>query len=223
VIKYFYINKNKLYFRKGIGMKNTSKSSTNYYNIALNLFHNNNLSSSINNLKESLKNKSNNIEALNLLGLCYFKMCDFKSAKLYWKKSLKINNEDNNAKDYLKRLNGKNFLDMKKYYTLALKKVEENNYVEAITLFLEIIRKNKDLVEPYIMVGLCNYKLNNYSQAIYYWEEAKDRDKGNNKIKTYMNDAQNRMIVINKKTSKNKKNIYVIGLAIFSIFIVLVL
>ncbi|MTI69830.1 MAG: tetratricopeptide repeat protein [Firmicutes bacterium] len=175
-----------------------------HYNIALNYFQNDNLTKAIETLNEGLNTESNNIEILNLLGLCYFKKCNFRSARNKWKRSMQIKKEDNKAKYYLERLNNKKFINMRKYYNLGVTKIDNQEYKEAIALFLEIIKRNKDLVEPYILVGLCNYKLKDYSQAIYYWEEAKSKDKGSLKIKSYINDAQISMMEV--KEENNKKN-----------------
>ena len=75
--------------------------SNSYYNIALEMAGERNLSDAILNLKRSLQFNKTNTDARNLLGLIYHEMGEEGDALVQWIISQNLNPEHNSASDYI--------------------------------------------------------------------------------------------------------------------------
>ena len=80
-------------------------------------------------LQEDLKNNPNNVELLNNIAVCYFRIKNLKKAEFYYKKALIINPNNINI------LNNLGILK------------QTNSPKEAIPLYKKILSINKDIFE----------------------------------------------------------------------------
>ncbi|AYF53491.1 tetratricopeptide repeat protein [Clostridium botulinum] len=178
-----------------------------YYNNALKFIHENNISKAVIYIKKSLKLYSKDFEVLNLMGICQYILCDFDKAYFYWNKSIECNDKDNRAKDYLKILKSRKFNRVIRLYNEALEEIKNFQYKEAIEKLNKIIHEEKNLLEPYIIIGLCYYMLGKYNSSKKYIEFALKIDKENEKCLLYLreiNDKRN-VKIIKYKSNKNYK------------------
>ena len=156
------------------------------YNKAYQSLEEHDISTAFKYLKQSLVYYADDIEALNLAGICSFLLCDFSAAHTYWKRSIEIDDQNNRAKKYIEYLISDSFKTLLNEYNLSIESISNKRYEEAIEHIEKIIEKEPDLVEPYIILGLCCYKLKDYNKAMKYWRNAGTRDTGNAKVKSYM-------------------------------------
>lgn len=171
------------------------------YNQALELIKESNLSDAVKQLKESIRLYSKDPEILNVLGLCSFSMCNFQEARYFWSKSMQISAEDNRAKVYLQTIDSNKFKEMINQYNHSLQKINNNQVEEAVLELQRITHHYSNLIEPYILLGLCNYHLGRYEEAEKNWLKAWSYDQGNIKVKTYLYSVRN---IINVKDTVNK-------------------
>ena len=86
--------------------------SNKYYNDSLKLVQDNKISTAIKNLEKALKYYCRDVDTLNLMGLCKYKLCDFAGACFYWHKSLEYRPDNNRAQHYLDILEGEGFKEI---------------------------------------------------------------------------------------------------------------
>ncbi|CAG7840554.1 Cell division coordinator CpoB [Clostridium haemolyticum] len=178
-----------------------------YYNNALKFIHENNISKAVIYIKKSLKLYSKDFEVLNLMGICQYILCDFDKAYFYWNKSIECNDKNNRAKEYLKILKSRKFSRVIRLYNEVLEEIKNSQYKEAIEKLNKIIHEEKNLLEPYIIIGLCYYMLGKYNNSKKYIEIALKIDKENEKCLLYLreiNDKRN-IKIIKYKSNKNYK------------------
>lgn len=187
-------------------MKDLIEISKSYYNSALELVEENKISKAIEILEKSLKCYCKNTEVLNLIGLCEYVSCNFDKAYFYWDKSLELCKKNNKADNYLKMLNSREFDVLLSKYNLAIDNLDNSNYKQTIKILKEIIKSNKDLIEPYIIIGLCYYELKEYNLAKDYLEEAKLKDKEDERILNYLEkvNSESKKKSVFKKIISNK-------------------
>jgi|GEM_PF-1252217 len=157
-----------------------------FYNNALSLIEVNNITNAVNELEKSVYLNPNDSDSLNVLGLCCYFLCDFNSAFLYWKRSSEINKSDNRSRLYLEFLQSNKFNNLVIQYNNGLEKINEEKIDEAISIFENISKGFPDLIEPYIILGLCHYYLQDTKKAFDYWQKARYRDRGNMKLNDYL-------------------------------------
>lgn len=194
--------------------------SNKYYNDSLKLVQDNKVSTAIKNLEKALKYYCRDIDTLNLMGLCKYKLCDFTGACFYWHKSLEYRPDNNRAQYYLDILEGEEFKEILEIYNEGISNYNKGNYKESIKIIKDINRKNEEWVEPYIILGLSYYNIKDYSCAKRYLEEGINKDIGNNKYLSYLLKFKN-----SKKNTDifNKKSIMVyatMGLAIIAMTLI---
>lgn len=157
-----------------------------YYNDSLELVKDNKISVAVKKLEKALKYYCRNVDILNLMGLCKYKLCDFAEASFYWHKSLEYRSDNNRASYYLSILEGKEFEEILEIYNKGIAKYNEGNYKEAIKIIKVINKKDEEWIEPYIIIGLSYYNLKKYSDAKRYLEKGIKKDIGNNKYLSYI-------------------------------------
>jgi len=131
-----------------------------------------------NNLADSLKETSNQIEALILLGNLYFENAYFENAEDIFNKVL-TNFQSDLSDDQLANVK----------HTLGLNHIRFSNYDKAINLFQEalfyyektdnksdIARALKDIGAVYYYLGNENSALDNYQKALLLYREVNDSD-----------------------------------------------
>lgn len=158
-----------------------------HYNDALELARNNNISKAMELLERSLEYNPEDKEVLNLIGLLSYFYCNFDKAVLNWNRSIRVSNVDNRSQYYLAFLKSDDFKGFIEYYNLAISYIDKFQYDEAIELLLKITRENKELIEPYSIIGNCYFALGKYQEARKYFLEALSRDIENVKYLKYLN------------------------------------
>lgn len=178
--------------------------SNHYYNKALDCINKNKISEAISILAKSLNLYADNTDALNLMGLSYYKLCQFHKAYFYWDRSIEVREEDNCAVNYLNDLKGSSFESFLEEYNKAIEYLHSEDYIEAISILNRIIELNDELIEPYIIRGLCNIMLENYQQGKADIEHALSLDVGNVNYLNYLNEANKLSISLSKEPGKYK-------------------
>lgn len=167
-------------------MDNIEISYIDYYNNAINNIANNNISESIILLEKAYYLKSNDIEIINLLGLCYFKICNFKKALKLWEKSKSISdNNTNKAIIYLDFINSEEVNKNRELYIRALSLIDSEEYEEALEYLLQISKMNYGWIDVDLLIALIYIKKKQYNNANKYLEVVNKRDKGNELAKIY--------------------------------------
>lgn len=164
------------------------------YNNALSLIREQNLTDATRELKQSVALYSRDEDILNLLGLCCYCLCDFNAANYYWRKSIRLNDSNNRAIEYIQALEEEEFKKLLEQYNTALDKINGSAIQEGIHLLYEITVQKPDLVEPYIIMGLGYYRLNAYDQAMICWQRAREKDTGNPRLNEYIILLQRKML-----------------------------
>lgn len=180
-----------------------------YYNNALKLISENKISKAMTNIKKSLKLYFKDCDVLNLMGLCSYTLCEFDKAYFYWSKSIEYKNYDNKAELYLNLLKSRKFNRLIKEYNEGLEFLYRYEYKKAIEKFKEIITEENELLEPYIIIGLCYYAIGKYNIAKKYMEMALNIDNENRKCLMYLNEINNKrnVTVVKYKSSKVVKTV----------------
>lgn len=167
-----------------------------HYQKAVNLIKKNNVTDAVKELKLCLKFNPNDLSTLNLLALGYYLKCRFDKAEKYWRQSLAIKRENNQAVDYLELITKKDFKKLRQQY----KEILFNDAAaksEKINFLKDIIQKHDELIEPYLILGLLYKEDQNHQEALKYLYQAYDLDSGNKNIKDYIMECEK-----NEKTSK---------------------
>ena len=112
--------------------------SNKYYNDSLKLVKDNKVSAAINNLEKALKYYCRDIDTLNLMGLCKYKLCDFQGANFYWRKSLEYRPYNNRAQYYLDILEGEEFKEILEIYNEGIVNFNSGKYKESIQVMKDI-------------------------------------------------------------------------------------
>src|SRR3712207_9155317 len=94
--------------------------------------------------------------------------------------------KNNRAKEYLKILKSRKFSRVIRLYNEVLEEIKNSQYKEAIEKLNKIIHEEKNLLEPYIIIGLCYYMLGKYNNSKKYIEFALKIDKENEKCLLYL-------------------------------------
>ena len=149
------------------------------YNEALDLLKENNLSGAHTKLIQSVSLYAKDSNMLNLLGLCSFSLCDFNLAHQSWAQSLRVQEKDNKATEYLAVLESNNFKKLMSNYNLSLEYIHTDKMEKGINVLQKIIEDQADLVEPYLIIALCQIALDNHKEAGLYCRKALEKDAGN--------------------------------------------
>ena len=120
-----------------------------YYNKALDLINENNISGAKENLEKAIEIYLKDIDILNLLGLCEYYLCNFNKANYYWNKSIRLNSNCNSAYNYLDELKTQKFNNFMDRYNIGLDYFEREKYVESIEVFESILELNNCFIEIY--------------------------------------------------------------------------
>ncbi|OBR94142.1 MULTISPECIES: tetratricopeptide repeat protein [Clostridium] len=187
-------------------MNNLIEISNIYYNNALDYVKNNKISKAVKLLEKCLKYYAKDVQTLNLMGICQYMLCNFDKSYFYWRKSLTYDMQNNRAGHYLNSLNSDEFKILIEKYNLAIDNINNLKYEDAINALKEINQLNKELIEPYVMIGLCYYGLVEYDSAKHYVQLALSMDRENVKCLMYLNEINSKNIISSDKNNKFKSN-----------------
>lgn len=156
------------------------------YNEAIESIKLHNITHAIDYIEKAIYIYARDSQYFNLLGLCYYMQCKFGQAKLYWEKSIQIQDINNRAQYYLGMMEDKSFKEIINKYNNALEYITLKKYDKSIKLFLEIVAYNSEWAEPFSILGLCYFQTGQVSFAEQYIREAIQRDYGNKEYKEYL-------------------------------------
>lgn len=159
-------------------------------------------------LKRSLKFNKENIDARNLLGLCYYETGEAVSALCEWVISKNLKGEDNIADSYINELqSNKNRLDtinqtIRKYNQSVLYCREDNEDMAIIQL-KKVISQNSKFVKAYQLLALLYMKRQEYERARRLLKKAANIDTTNTTTLRYLQEIED---VTGKSTRVGKKH-----------------
>ena len=159
-------------------------------------------------LKRSLKFNKENIDARNLLGLCYYETGEAVSALCEWVISKNLKGEDNIADSYINELQStKNRLDtinqtIRKYNQSVLYCREDNEDMAIIQL-KKVISQNSKFVKAYQLLALLYMKRQEYERARKLLKKAANIDTTNTTTLRYLQEIED---VTGKSTRVGKKH-----------------
>ena len=179
-----------------------------YYNNAIDSLKKNDLSKANKLLGESRKIIDDK-DILNLHGLVLFRLNYMKDSIATFERSLELYGEDNLlANSYLENLNGAEFSGYIKNYDEALVLIKKGKYDEAIKYLNACLKFNDEIVDIYLLKGICFNKLKKINLEIKEIEKALQYD-SNNKL------ALRKMKIFKRKNKNdNEKAILVIAIII---------
>lgn len=134
--------------------------STKYYNQAITAIKEKKISKAIQLLNTSLAVYTDNYNARNLLGLCYFRIGEYGEASKHWLISCFFESENNYAKDYIKDFENnyeeyEDIITSLELYNKALILIKSQQLDEGIELLEEVVKLNDSFVEAMNLLTLC--------------------------------------------------------------------
>lgn len=165
-------------------------------------------------LKRSLKFNKENIDARNLLGLCYYETGEAVSALCEWVISKNLKPEGNLADHYIDALqSNKNRLDTInqtiRKYNQSVQYCREDNEDMAIIQLKKVISQNPKLVKAYQLLALLYMKRQEYERARKLLKKAAAVDTTNTTTLRYLQEieeATGRGTNLNRRHKKYEKD-----------------
>lgn len=153
------------------------------------------LSGAITCLKQSLKFNKENIDARNLLGLCYFETGEVVSALCEWVISKNLLPENNLADYYIDQLqNNKNRLDTInqtiRKYNQSIGYCRQGNEDMAVIQLKKVVAQNPKLVKAYQLLALLYMKHEDYEKARRLLKKAANVDNTNTTTLRYLTEIE---------------------------------
>ena len=164
--------------------------SARFYNHALELANDRDLSGAVRELKKSLAFDKNNINARNLLGLVHYETGDVANALKHWVLSINIQPEKNIASDFLSvyeknTRRAEQVEQSVKLYNEALSDMRERNDDMAIISLKKALNLNPRFIEANNMLALCYLMHGKNSQAVDLINTVLKQDINNEKALCY--------------------------------------
>ncbi len=153
------------------------------------------LSGAIELLKQSLKFNKENIDARNLLGLCYYETGEMVSALCEWVISNNMSSQNNPAERYIKDLQeNKNQLDninqTIKKYNQSIEYCRQDQEDMAIMQLKKVIAQNPKLVKGHQLLALLYMKHQEYEKARRILKKAAAIDNTNTRTLRYLTEIE---------------------------------
>lgn len=183
-----------------------------YYNEGLERAQVHNISGAIEALGKSLTYNKRNVDARNLLGLCYYEIGEVVSALREWVISDNIKPEDNLAKQYVEQIKpemartGKYNQCIKKY-NLALGYANSDSGDLAIIQLKKVCSTNPKYLRAHQLLALLYLKEEQYSQARDVLRKINKVDAGNTTTLLYLKEANEALKNADTGKKSKKKNI----------------
>ncbi|MGL5648140.1 MAG: tetratricopeptide repeat protein, partial [Clostridium sp.] len=151
---------------------------------AINYIDGNNITVAKNVLIEGLKISNKDIDLLNILGLCFYKKCEFEEAEEIFRKSILLDKKSRAIK-YLEKIKAKKFQEIIEKYNEGIRCLNNLEIEKALEIFIDISKIEDSLIEPYIILIEINIYMKNYKEGLKYLENLIKIDSGNEKIAKY--------------------------------------
>lgn len=153
------------------------------YNKAIECCNEDRITEAVTALKESLEFNKKNIDARNLLGLCYYRLGRVADALIEWTISYKFKRTDNIAVDYIAELESAReaaaMYDAITKYNEALSFANQDNTDMAILNLKKALEKNKGLVDAMNLLSLCYIERGRETEAFKLAERVLKIDRTN--------------------------------------------
>lgn len=157
------------------------------YDRGLKFLSGNNITLAILELQGAVNLKVNEIDGLNLLGLCYYRTGDFKKSKALWFKSTQVDNSQaNRAFEYLSALDKDDFREFLNLYNRGIEYLKKKQYKECSSCILKCPINDMGITLPFNILGLCSYAEGKKSDALKYWTKSLEFDRGNEDVLNYI-------------------------------------
>lgn len=153
------------------------------YNKAIECCNEDRITEAVASLKESLEFDKKNIDARNLLGLCWYRLGRVADALIEWTISYKFKRTDNIAVDYIAELESAReaaaMYDAITKYNEALSFANQDNTDMAILNLKKALEKNKGLVDAMNLLSLCYIERGRETEAFKLAERVLKIDRTN--------------------------------------------
>ncbi|MCR4442861.1 MAG: hypothetical protein QHH10_11065 [Peptococcaceae bacterium] len=164
-----------------------------YYNQGLRLARKDRVGAAVQNLAKAVSCDSENLEAWNLVGLCYYRLGKYKMAEYCWTRSVDIRREGNAAGDYLADL--RNALEETEphFSEIAFLCRNEKYRQAAGTLSKEICSRFDLSVGLLNCLGVLWALGGRTNAAVKCWTTVLSLDKSNTDARLYLAEMENRL------------------------------
>lgn len=157
-----------------------------YYNKGLECARDGNIGMAVENLTKSLSYNSHSIDALNFIGLCYYRLGKLKNAECFWIKSIDIDSSTNRARGYLDDLK-KDLEVVESVYSTVMNYIDMKQYKKAFELFEKnIYSRFNQSVNVLNFFGILNLLSGKNGQAIKIWKDVIAIDVMNREALNYL-------------------------------------
>lgn len=187
--------------------RNIKELSYYYYNESIKLLKNKELSKANELLKKARSIYEDDIDILNLHGIVLLRLNYMSGSKKTFEKSLNISNTTNNiAHEYLEFFNSSDFVIFSENYNRAIANMRNSKYDLAIKCINKCLDINDEVIDLYILKGLCIYRKKEFKKSIQVIDEAYKLDKNNKDLNAYT-------VMFQKQYKKDmKSNLIAIGI-----------
>lgn len=150
-----------------------------YYNKGLEFAQENCITEAVECLKEAVKFKSD-MEAMNLLGLCFFTLGKFDEARAVWEKSVSMDDScDNMAASYLVQMKENEMVELRGTLNDVIEYVSSGKYKRAVKVLKSKRLDRYKFVDVRNLYGLCLYGAGFKKASIKMWKSVFELDKNN--------------------------------------------
>ncbi len=160
---------------------------------ALSLINNNRLKDGMRILEKALLIDNNNVDVLNIMGLCSYIYCNFNKARYYFERSSKIIN--NRSFNYIITIYSTEFYELYYKYNKALDRIEDEEYENAIELLEEVKIIDEELIPPYELLYILYNIVGKNELALKNIKRAYLLDASNEYISKYYNEELQNSII----------------------------
>ena len=183
--------------------------SNGYYNLALSLAREKNLSAALNALSIALGLNKKNMDARNLFGLIHFEMGEETKALISWVISININPINNPAQNYLQKLRNKSAYleksqDAISKYNKAISQIKTVNYDMARITLKQAVDIRPHFVKAMLALALLDIREGKSSEAKKLLDNVLSIDRFNTKAITYLEEMKP---LTEKKARKEKLSV----------------
>ncbi len=173
--------------------KKAKTASLKFYNLGLARAKEGNITGAIINLEKCLNFDKTNIDARDLLGLCYFKKGEVADALKHWIISSSRNSKKSRAKDYIDVLNRNTrmldkYNDAVRQYNRAMEYMSQGSTDLAVIQLKKALDYNPEFVKALCLYALCLIEEKDYQTAMDCVQRAIEIDNGCDLALRYKNE-----------------------------------
>lgn len=164
-----------------------------FYNSGLRLAGENQISEAVQNLVKAVSYNSDNTEAWNLAGLCYYRLGKYKTAEYCWKQSVNKRREGNAANDFLEDLRISQ-AETAPYFSQVASLCQQRKYGYAAGIVSKEICTRFDLSVGLLnFLGVLRMLDGKTKEAVKCWTTVLNMDKSNADADLYLTNMENRL------------------------------